>query len=1231
MVDRTVYDADHVPELPLRQVFGQLKINGPLCKLAADTGLLTVSHFAMLGDDISSVKQTLKDMIPDHSKFGSDAPAQELALTCLAAVWKTCSTMQDHFANRRAKMEEDPSKIPEIPGADHAEFREIFVVRHPDVLLPPHREPHRKFVERVQRDFLVHGFVHFYEVGEIRTRNEQIAQKSGISKTAEDLLRVVTVEQSGPTSSESQVMDKLHAFFVALEYLNICEFSAAAGPLLYLSQLEEWRHENRGLALLLTVDTLLRKKVHRVSSDQRKKFTSFSAALLEVLTNHKQLWNDARSSAELDKFKQALQIAPSTPVSKKRARSGSRSPPKSGSKASKNKARRARAKEQLKEARSLIASRSPKGSSPKKVTRDERVPAKEWQAITAFKYQGPRRCPFFNCSLGCRFGDQCKNKHVCVECGKDHPWHGNHWSSGSRDPLGPPPGQWGNSSREHCENVAQQDLSRSLGIQSHWPDWDAVLADVPATVRSGPYFLELFAGKAGLTEAVFLQGVPVMPPVELVPSKLVTTPQDVVDVDFWALLMDLLALGIVFFLHCGTPCNTFTSARKDDGGPPPLRSLAAPMGLADLCFSDRSLVFLGNLFLIRSVEASKVVFENGGDFTIENPLLSLMWHTAVITDLISVTRAVALDLDQCAFGTPWKKPTRLLSSTDLLDKVAVRCPGHSFHEQLSGKVWDPVAQRMVFKTKGAQVYPLAMCATMAQAIKELFLDHWSHLAPSFALVTPAADRKRELGSGKPHRLHRQEATAQKALQAGYQLKRGALKPLLQIELEPGQAIEWTLKLRHPFTVMETLPQDLEKAIHAMADDPHAVVERRKALLAHWHTRAVQLLPLSVQWIQRQPDPALRRLLLGTSDPVQAQMGEVCHIALYAELLKACRSVDQDLPKFLLEGFPIVGPIAPSHPWPDYPKEQKVVEIDTALARAWDLRSEIVKRVASIQISENLKKIWDATLEDVQEGSTLGPFTSEDQITQLLDCNDWIPTQRFEVVQKNKVRGCDSATTNMINQITVISEKLQLPSTDTNVAALRKLKTLLPEEKLMGWVLDERKAYRQVAVRPDQRKFSVICLKDPSSDKPAFFVMVGHSFGLVSAVYNYNRRSAAINEFLVSIFGLVAFSFYDDKYGFETEALAPSARHTAECVHFWLGARFDQKKLQLSCSPTILGVTYNLVLMQLEIKEDRRKRIWSMKLIRSLPLVFSILVRPESWKESSCSVHPSSGARLVEPF
>ena len=61
-------------------------------------------------------------------------------------------------------------------------------------------------------------------------------------------------------------------------------------------------------------------------------------------------------------------------------------------------------------------------------------------------------------------------------------------------------------------------------------------------------------------------------------------------------------------------------------------------------------------------------------------------------------------------------------------------------------------------------------------------------------------------------------------------------------------------------------------------------------------------------------------------------------------------------------------------------------------------------------------------------------------------------------------------------------------------------------------------------------------------------MVGHSFGLVSAVYNYNRRSAAINEILQRLFNLVAFNFYDDKYGFEPLGSVESAFHVAQRIH-----------------------------------------------------------------------------------
>ena len=56
---------------------------------------------------------------------------------------------------------------------------------------------------------------------------------------------------------------------------------------------------------------------------------------------------------------------------------------------------------------------------------------------------------------------------------------------------------------------------------------------------------------------------------------------------------------------------------------------------------------------------------------------------------------------------------------------------------------------------------------------------------------------------------------------------------------------------------------------------------------------------------------------------------------------------------------------------------------------------------------------------------------------------------------------------------------------------------------------------------------------------------------------------------------------------------------AESVRWWLGARFGQKKLQLSTEPThhLIGVTYNLVDMQLEIKLD-----WKAELVAELDAI-----------------------------
>ena len=313
MVERTNYtDAAHTPAISLRQIFGRLGLKETLCKAAADAGFLKVEFVAMLGDTSATVKANIRTLI-EEAKLGANAAEIELSLMQLSAVWQACSALQNQFASRRARMEEDPNKIPEMAQEDHAEFRSRFVTAHPDVILLDGKEPHKKFVEKLSRDFLIHGMVPFYQGSETRTRADSIVQKSGPSKNAEDLLTITKADEPDQVTDVQTLMNRIHALFMALEYLNICNYSKTAGTLKYLQELEQFRSDCPGLPNLMTADSLIRKKVNRLQAEQRQTYPTFSDALLEVLNNHKYLWNDARTKAVLQKVdKKKEDLEPTT-------------------------------------------------------------------------------------------------------------------------------------------------------------------------------------------------------------------------------------------------------------------------------------------------------------------------------------------------------------------------------------------------------------------------------------------------------------------------------------------------------------------------------------------------------------------------------------------------------------------------------------------------------------------------------------------------------------------------------------------------------------------------------------------------------------------------------------------------------------------------------------------------------------------------------------------------------
>eukprot|EP00971_Amphidinium_carterae_P345185 6486004-Amphidinium_carterae.1 len=225
----------------------------------------------------------------------------------------------------------------------------------------------------------------------------------------------------------------------------------------------------------------------------------------------------------------------------------------------------------------------------------------------------------------------------------------------------------------------------------------------------------------------------------------------------------------------------------------------------------------------------------------------------------------------------------------------------------------------------------------------------------------------------------------------------------------------------------------------MLDTPDLLRQQRSDAFAFWQERATALREQSLAELRALDDVYLRNLYIRGD-----QLGQFLHIALWREMADAAAVVDKSYVAAMLNGLPIIGCIDKSCRWPPLSHTAPAV-------------SEGDRKKG---VTEYSAELWKAALQDVEEGSCIGPLFSEVDVSMLTGTDRWIPTERFPVVQRNKVRGVDSATVNLINGATAVVEKLILPNIDACIGLLRKLSSQSPGKALAGWMLDEKKAYRQ---------------------------------------------------------------------------------------------------------------------------------------------------------------------------
>ena len=137
----------------------------------------------------------------------------------------------------------------------------------------------------------------------------------------------------------------------------------------------------------------------------------------------------------------------------------------------------------------------------------------------------------------------------------------------------------------------------------------------------------------------------------------------------------------------GTPCTTWSRARKNDGGPPPLRNGSEWFwGFPNLPARDLEKISQGNALIDCSVQIAQLCSDLQIAWVLENPFTSRIWLTEPLQACL-LKGASFLQTDFCAFGMPRQKSTGLIfQNFDTLRQVSKHCKTHHGRCSFPGRI-----------------------------------------------------------------------------------------------------------------------------------------------------------------------------------------------------------------------------------------------------------------------------------------------------------------------------------------------------------------------------------------------------------------------------------------------------------------------------------------------------------------------------------------------------------------
>ncbi|CAE7272894.1 unnamed protein product, partial [Symbiodinium sp. CCMP2592] len=394
----------------------------------------------------------------------------------------------------------------------------------------------------------------------------------------------------------------------------------------------------------------------------------------------------------------------------------------------------------------------------------------------------------------------------------------------------------------------------------------------------------------------------------------------------------------------------------------------------------------------------------------------------------------------------------------------------------------------------------------------------------------------------------------------------------------------------PADTSERLPDQIRRNIFAMLTEGPVAISKKRLLALQQLNRRVQELADEERTLRESMHPDVESVTRAKA------------ISLFRELLEETAFADMSVIDLLVKGVPLVGQEQDSALFAKRPKPQEISPDQLRAQSA--LRRDVLQRTRKLVSQEDYAAMRAETDEEVKAGFLSGPYSSESEVSKVLGATNWSLSPRFLLRQGEdaKIRIIDDFKMSAVKRAFGSSSFLALQDTDFAVGLLRFLSRVLQDRSrvrvplldgsvlegnwapemlsappLLGKTLDLSKVYRQLAIHPDCKEFSVLGFPTPAGGWE-YYITRSLPFGAGASVFGFNKVALGVLHIMTVKFMAIATDFYDDYtiYEFKPAAsLLDKALMRLLDILGWTFARSGRKFVPFAEKVTSLGVTLGL--------------------------------------------------------